>query len=142
MYFWTSTTNSSHWFFFVFFWIYIFVFFVFSSFLRGDPKIGKNKGDERELVGALSLFFSFSRERQWRRKRLEWVLLVFENGYYVCVFRMEIRFYLFILIFIKVASLSYVFNSLSIAMVARLSQVLSSLARFLLYLYVIILSFF
>jgi len=128
--------------FFVFFWIYIFLFFVFSSFLHGDPKIGKNKGDERELVGALSLFFSFSRERQWRRKRLEWVLLVFENGYYVCVFRMEIRFYLFILIFIKVASLFYVFNSLSIAMVARLSQVPSSFARFLLYLYVIILSFF
>jgi len=45
---------------------------------------------------------------------------------------------LFILLFIMVASLSCFFNSLFIAMVARLSPVSSSLARFLLYLYVLI----
>jgi hypothetical protein len=43
----------------------------------------------------------------------------------------KLDFYLFILLFIMVASLSCVFNSLSMAMVARLSPVPSSLARFL-----------
>jgi hypothetical protein len=54
-----------------------FLFFVFSSFLRGDPKIGKNKGDERELVGALSLFFFFLEGETMKEKEIRMSVVSF-----------------------------------------------------------------
>jgi hypothetical protein len=59
------------------------------------------------LVHYLFFFLSFLRERQWRRKRLEWVLLVFENG----VFRMEIRFFIYLFYFLLWWPLSLVFST-------------------------------
>ena len=47
---------------------YIFLFFVFSFFLWG-PKISNNKGDERGLVGALSVFLSFFLEGETMKEK-------------------------------------------------------------------------
>jgi len=65
----SAPTSSSHWYyFFVFFWIYIFIFCIFFFFVWG-PKISNNKGDERGLVGALSVFLSFFLEGETMKEK-------------------------------------------------------------------------